>query len=116
MSEKILRELVQRIKTTDVTNIKITEYCNISASEGGLNAENELESILAQKCTWRFSQHKGEKGRRIEAIRKLSQRRAILGIFEINSQVHFINAYTLNTRVQERLPEIEIDGGKVDDI
>ena len=103
VSEKLLRELVQKIRSTLINEIVITAYCREKSLERRLSAEDELSDFLAYNCVWRFSQHKGEKGRRIVAERPASKRKIVLGVFEVNAKVYFVNAYIINARKQKRI-------------
>ena len=110
MSEKALREFVGKIKNSRLESIIVTQHCRQSAEERGIGVDNALEYFLNSECEWKFSRVAGVEGRRIEVLKRLSNRRGLCGVFEVNEKVYLITVYKMNTRKQKAYEGIKITG------
>lgn len=101
MSERVLSEVVKRIKGSKSEFIVVTHHCRQNALARGISVEETLDYFLNTECEWQFSKEKGVGGRRVEVLKRLSNRRGLLGIFEANEKVYLITVFKINTRKQK---------------
>ncbi|HIH19829.1 TPA: hypothetical protein HA244_01025 [Candidatus Micrarchaeota archaeon] len=101
MSEKALLELVGKLKNLLPESIIITGHCLQYASVRGIDVSVALNYFLKTECEWQFSKEKGSEGKRVEAVKRLSKRRGLLGVFEVNAKTYLITVFKINTRKQK---------------
>ena len=101
MSEKLLHLFVNKTKATALDSVEVTRHCLASARDRGIDVQQALDYFLNSECEWNFSEEKGEEGKRIEVLKRLSKRRGLFGVFEANGKVYLITLFKVNTRKQQ---------------
>ncbi|MDP2717931.1 MAG: hypothetical protein Q8P02_04260 [Candidatus Micrarchaeota archaeon] len=103
-----LSQIQKRVRNTKTGDWVVTEYFRKQADFRRVEPEQAIANIQNRAdAVWRFSQHRGIKGQRIEIFVRVSRLKTHDYVVEANDGIYLVNVIVIDGKKQGKLKRYE---------